>query len=101
MLRFFGDSITAGYGATQPERAWARVFASRQTGAYQNFAAYGAMAFDMASPIYATAIEPGDVSLYMIGTNDERIYGTSAASMSSFRRAVMAEYAWLGLVEKI
>jgi lysophospholipase L1-like esterase len=97
--RAFGDSITAGQSAASG-RGYVNLLAQALGVTIQNNGVSGHCAADQAAAIYASSIAAGDVSTYMIGTNEQMKYGTDAAKRGAFKNALLAELAWLAMPNK-
>lgn len=95
----FGDSITAGQSAASG-RGYVNQLAQALGVPVQNNGVSGHCAADQAAAIYATSIATGDVSTFMIGTNDQMKYGTDPAKRAAFKSALLAELAWLAMPNK-
>jgi lysophospholipase L1-like esterase len=91
----FGDSITAGIDATL---GYPFLLASDKAAMLKVFAVSGAMAADQYAQINSYAPRYGDEITYMIGANDERIYGTDANKLANFKGILAAEAYYLASV---
>jgi lysophospholipase L1-like esterase len=90
MLYLFGDSITYGVGASVASKAYAYLLAIALSGTSGNSAISGAMVPDQATYVYNANITSGDTVTIMLGTNDERIYGTNTAKQEFFKNGLAA-----------
>ena len=86
----FGDSITVGVGASSTARGYAQVLGPTLGGAISNSALSGGMVPDQATALYGKSFTASDKTTIMLGTNDERIYGTNATKQAYFRNGVAA-----------
>jgi acyl-CoA thioesterase-1 len=68
----FGDSITAGVGASSPDRAYAALVASALHRRLVNYAVGGSRIAEQVEHIKAAALLPGDTVLWLTGYNDMR-----------------------------
>jgi hypothetical protein len=92
----FGDSITYGVGASDSAHSYAELLAdAKGWTSYTNYGVSGAQAWDQADQIFARDIAAGVISTYMIGANDERIYGAVDYKIGVFGNAHLAELVWL------
>ena len=94
MRQVFGNSITVGYGASSP---WIALRSAAKGWPFVNYAANGAMAWDMAGSAYGVTVSDDGCSIVALGTNDVRHWG--AANLSKFQRAHRALIAWLAIPE--
>lgn len=95
MVITFGDSITAGVGASTPSKKWAQLFASSLGAQLINNAVSGGMVPDQAAYVYASNISSNDFATLMLGTNDERIYGENNAKRQLFQSGLAALAAFI------
>lgn len=93
----FGDSITFGIGPADPSHGYAYLLAAAQKWVLIDKAVSGSQAADQADAIYATTTVAQAPYTYMIGTNDNIVYGANADQTTIFREAHLIELAWLGL----
>ena len=94
----FGDSITAGIGATSASTtAYIPLLSGLAGWTVTNAAVSTSMILDQLTPILATTTAVGDAYTLQIGTNDQRTYQTDATKRTVFERAHQAAIAWLGI----
>lgn len=86
----FGDSISFGYGAIPPTTAFPYLLSNSLGVTLHNFAVSGAMVPDQANSVYSSTPLSDDVVTLMLGTNDERVYGTSAVTKKYFADGLAA-----------
>jgi lysophospholipase L1-like esterase len=90
MLHMFGDSITYGVGASIAAKAYAAILSLALALTPTNSAISGHMVPDQAHAVYTSNIQENDKVTIMLGTNDERIYGTNASKQEFFRNGLAA-----------
>lgn len=98
-VKAWGDSITAGTGATSPELGYINRESEILGIPFVNYAVGNATAWDQALQVFtpANAIAVNEAAQLMIGTNDSR-YGTADANnVDTFKRAHAALLAWLAI----
>jgi lysophospholipase L1-like esterase len=97
----FGDSITAGWGASAPRLAYAALLDTAIAAPNQNLSRAGDQAADMARVwVYPNATPSlGRAQLYtaMIGTNDAYGCGGSDGCLANWRQSLAASLAWLAV----
>lgn len=99
MKRAFGDSLTAG--STVPtSRRFTNLLQSRLGITIENDAVPGSTACSHSAVIYGKNVAVGDVSTYLIGTNDHILYKGDAAKIASFKSMLEAQIAWLCIPNK-
>jgi lysophospholipase L1-like esterase len=84
-----GDSLTVGYGASA-SRGWAQMLGSYIGGSVVNTAVSGSMVPDQAAAVYSKNYTSADKATLMLGTNDERIYGSNASKQALFKDGMYA-----------
>jgi lysophospholipase L1-like esterase len=97
----FGDSITAGWGSTAPQLAYAALLDTAIAGPNANLSEPGDQAADMARRwVYPNAVPTlagAQLFTVMIGTNDAYVCGGSEGCMSNWQQSLAASLAWLAL----
>lgn len=91
LLTEFGDSLTGGTSTSWP------VFLTGVLGwTAKSYACAGCKTNDQAPYIYGVAVDDTYTSTWLLGQNDAP---TTAAQLSQFQQAVLAENAWLAIPE--
>lgn len=99
-LEAFGDSLTLGTGATTPATGgYAPLVAAAKGWTLANHGVNGGMCITQQIQIYALSVLPGTISSYLIGPNDERVYGTDPTRFPIYQGALTAQLAWLAIPE--
>ena len=93
----YGDSYTAGWGASSPTAAWPNRLAVRLGRPVIAVAAPNVQLESWAGHLYQRRRTPADTTLILLGLNDERYFGTSAAGLSVVRASLTATVAWSAL----
>lgn len=97
----FGDSITAGWGSSAPQLAYAALLDAAIASPNQNLSRPGDQAADMARLwVYPNAAPSlGGAQLYsvMIGINDAYLCGGSEGCLANWRGSLAASLAWLAV----
>lgn len=98
----YGDSITAGStGVPQPSQSYTQLLQQDIGGTYNNYAASGAQAADVARLQVFPNANPSythtPISTLMIGTNDVTQYGATASQQILYTNALGASIAWLAV----
>ena len=96
-LLSFGDSITEGYAASIADKRYVNQIADAKGWQLFNYGFGGSRAADQADVVFASNPGATDFVTYMVGTNDNWIYGLDPARTVIFQSAHMDEVAWLGL----
>lgn len=98
-IRTYGDSITAGLGASGASTRWANLLAAMKGFTLTNSGVSGARSNDptVMDAIYGTNITSNTNSTLMIGVNNARANGTNIGYAEVFRGCVLAEAVWLAL----
>lgn len=93
----FGDSVTAGV-LTPNAANYPQITSIFKGEVLTNYAVSGAMAADQADQIYGISggFSTAPKITYMIGANDERIYGTDANKLANYKSILSAEIYYLG-----
>ena len=96
-LDSFGDSITAGTGASATANRYVNLVAANTGWTLTNHGVGGTRAPDGADLVYAA--NPSNSTQYVLafGYNDLINYGTNSAGQSTFTDALTAEAAWLAV----
>lgn len=76
-INTFGDSISFGYGASSTSKSYPQLLATSLSTNLVNSAVSGSLVSDQAPFVYANVMGSSDVATLMLGTNDERIYGSN------------------------
>jgi lysophospholipase L1-like esterase len=97
----FGDSITAGWGSTAPQLAYAALLDTAIAGPNANLSRAGDQAADMARlwvyPNAAPALGGAQLFTVMIGTNDAYVCGGSDGCIANWYQSLAASLAWLAV----
>jgi lysophospholipase L1-like esterase len=94
----FGDSITVGHGASNYLTTAYIPLLIQDTGwSISNHAVSGSQVPDQAAAVYADTVTNNSVATYMLGTNDQDVYGIDANKLSIFKSGHEAEIAWLAI----
>jgi len=97
----FGDSITAGWGSSAPQLAYAALLDTALAGPNANLSRAGDQAADMARLwVYPNAMPSlGSAQLFtvMIGTNDAYVCGGSNGCIANWYQSLAASLAWLAV----
>ena len=97
----FGDSITAGWGSSAPQFAYASLLDTAIASPNENWSRAGDQAADMARLwVYPNATPSrGSSQLYtvLIGTNDANSCGGSDGCIANWRQSLAASLAWLAV----
>jgi lysophospholipase L1-like esterase len=93
----FGDSITAGVGASAERYRYANLIARENGWVLANKARSGGQLADMISAVYSEVVEADGNYLILTGYNDMRNFGTDNAGLSQYRGALLAVLAWLSI----
>jgi lysophospholipase L1-like esterase len=97
----FGDSITAGWGSTDPQLAYAVLLDTAIAAPNDNLSRAGDQAADMARLwVYPNAVPSlGSAQLYtvLIGTNDAYACGGSDGCIANWYQSLAASLAWLAV----
>ncbi len=96
-LTAFGDSITEGNAASDSTNRFVNIITAVKRWSLVNHGVSWSGVADAADNIYGTSISASNPYLYMIGTNDVRIYAEDQTLRTVFQEAHLAELAWLGL----
>jgi lysophospholipase L1-like esterase len=91
----FGDSITAGIGATTPAKSWVGLFTPVNKGIS------GAQAADLANTVILTAPIVTEKYTVMIGSNDIYKYRTDPIKQAYFKKFMRHNLAWLSFPNKV
>jgi lysophospholipase L1-like esterase len=90
----YGDSITAGVGASPVSKSWIGLFTPA------NLAVSGSQAAEVSKAVQSSGPDPDATYTIMIGTNDHRHYKTDTAKQEYFRKFFRQSLAWLALPDK-
>ena len=93
----YGDSYTAGWGASSPTAAWPNRLAARLGRPVIAVAAPNVQLESWAGHLYDRRRTPADTTLILLGLNDERYFGTSAAGLAVVRASLTAAVSWSAL----
>jgi lysophospholipase L1-like esterase len=97
----FGDSITAGWGSSEPQAAYASLLDTAIASPSENLSRAGDQAADMARLwVYPNATPSlGGSQLYtvLIGTNDAYVCGGSDGCIANWYQSLAASLAWLAV----
>lgn len=98
-LTAYGDSITAGYGITNPSDWYVNLIGASTGLTVTNNAVAGMKIGDPAviDAIYAETVDTTKNYLMMIGTNNGRINGADPYYLDTFRGALAAAWMWLAI----
>jgi len=96
--RAFGDSITAGAGASSAAKNYVALLGADLGVTFDNGAVSTSMAMDQADAIYARSpqITAADKCIVALGTNDQAKYDVDPAKRGYFIDAMRAYGVWLG-----
>lgn len=90
MLLTFGDSISAGYGASNYSNSFPSLISSRENISIVNKATNGSMVPDQAPFVYGCSKTLAEIATLMLGTNDERIYNSNIGKQRFFADGLLA-----------
>jgi hypothetical protein len=95
----FGDSITAGTGATVPANKYVSLIGTALSVTPTDQGVGGDQAADQESEIYQTTVNSTGSQLftYMVGTNDMAHYFANADQLANYQSFMLASAAWLGI----
>ena len=93
----FGDSITAGAGASVQANCYVNLLNNMLGIIIDNTGVSTAMAIDECSVLYARTTIAGDKSTVMFGTNDQAKYDIDVAKKGYFIDCLRAYATWLCL----
>jgi lysophospholipase L1-like esterase len=97
----FGDSITAGWGASAPQDGYAALLDTAIDRPQENLSRAGDQAADMTRQwVYPNATPSlGSAQLYtvLIGTNDAYVCGGSSGCIANWQQSLAASLAWLAV----
>ncbi|NJD62082.1 MAG: hypothetical protein FIA93_05100 [Deltaproteobacteria bacterium] len=93
----FGDSITAGVGASAERFRYANLIARENGWVLANKARSGGQLADMISIVYPEIVEADGTYLILTGYNDMRNFGIDNAGLSQYRKTLHAALAWLSI----
>ena len=97
-LAAYGDSITAGEGASNPTTlGYAPLLAAVKGLTLTNFGTNGDQAWDQVDDVVTTVVASDRTSTLMIGTNDQRTWSTDATKRGYFAECHAAMAAWLAI----
>jgi len=97
----FGDSITAGWGSSAPQDAYAALLDTAIDRPQENLSRPGDQAADMARQwVYPNATPSlGSAQLYtvLIGTNDAYLCGAASGCVANWQQSLAGSLAWLAV----
>ncbi|MFZ2199112.1 MAG: SGNH/GDSL hydrolase family protein [Thermodesulfovibrionales bacterium] len=96
----FGDSITAGFGASDNAHSYANIVASSKNWTFTNQAISGSETAGIAYKIFGTPVTSGNISFYLPGYNDMRHHGATEQAMDEYEKKVMNFASWLTTTNK-
>jgi lysophospholipase L1-like esterase len=97
-MHAFGDSITAGAGASSPANSYIGKLNASLGITIDNAAVSTSMVMDQTPSLYARTISPGDKSIVMLGTNDQAKYDSDPSKRGYYIDGLRAFCARLGSV---
>lgn len=90
----YGDSLTAGFGATS---SFPALIANRKGWTLFNYAADGACAWDQGAVAFNKTVTENQRFSVMLGINDQRRYSTGISKRANFALALREIVAWLAI----
>lgn len=94
---FFGDSITAGVGASNPSLCYRSLVSAAFASGGTNNAISGGSIMDWADTAMAQSVESDRLSVILPGYNDQRFIGDAAPSQQAYRLGLYALAAHLAI----
>ncbi len=93
----FGDSITAGTGASIPANDYISLLSEFTGWSFKNNAVGYSMVPDQAPYVFATNIYSNSISTLMLGTNDQYHYGIDSTRLAVYKTGHEALLAYLAI----
>jgi lysophospholipase L1-like esterase len=94
-VRAFGDSITDGFGSSDPSLSYTGLVAANTGWSIIKLTESGSGICVFAYETVSQSIYPGDRAVVLFGYNDMRQWGTSEAGQATYTDSLMTELLWL------